>query len=177
MKKLISAIAALALLTACEAKVGKDEGEAAKADRAGEAVADAAAGNGQFSIDAPGFAMKFDIPEGLAERATVDSDDGILYPGASISGLHIQANKRGEAGAEQDKVELNFTSKDSLETVVAWYRDPARAEDIAIGSFAPEGDGFVITGTQKDDGDPFTIRLAPGSGGGTNGQVNISDKG
>lgn len=177
MTKLICVIAALVLLSACEAKIGKDDGAAAKADRAGEATANAQAGDGQFSIDAPGFAMKFDIPSGLADRATINSDNGLIYPGASLSGMHIQANDRGSAGAGQDKVELNFTSKDKLETVVAWYRDPARAQDVSIGSFAPEGDGFVITGTQKDDGDPFTIRLAPGSGGGTNGQVNLSDRG
>ena len=174
MTKLICAISALALLTACEAK--KDEGEAAKADRAGEVSADVKAGDGQFSIDAPGFAMKFDIPKGLAERATIDSNDGVVYPGASISGLHIQANRRGE-GAERDKVDLRFTSKDKLDTVVAWYRDPARVADIAIGSFAAEGDGYMITGTRKDDGDPFTIRLTPASGGGTYGQVMLSDKG
>lgn len=176
MIRLICAISALALLTACEAKVGKDDGEAAKADPAGEVSADVKAGDGQFSIDAPGFAMKFDIPKGLAEHATIDSNDGVVYPGASISGLHIQANRRGE-GAGQDKVDLRFTSKDRLDTVVAWYRDPARAADIAIGSFAVEGDGFVITGTRKDDGDSFTIRLTPASGGGTHGQVMLSDKG
>lgn len=177
MKKLISAIAALALLTACEAKIGKDDSEAAKTGRTGEVAADAKAGDGQFSIDAPGFALKFDIPAGLAERATVDSDGGVVYPGASISGLHIQANKRGDADSERATVELNFTSKDRMETVIAWYRDPARARDVAISSFAAEGDGFVIKGTRKDGGDPFTVRLTPASGGGTNGQANIVDRG
>ena len=59
----------------------------------------------------------------------------------------------------------------------AWYRDPARAAVLTIASAGREGDDTVIRGTQKEDGDPFTVRLSPASGGGTDGRLVFSDAG
>lgn len=168
--RLLPALAALILLPGCEARIGQDgDGEKTAADGnvAGEAE------EGRFSIEAPGFAMKIDIPESIAESADVDSDSGILYPGSKLSGMHIEASddKAGSSG-----VELRFTSPDTPDRIAAWYRDPARAADFTIASAAREGDAILIRGTEKDDGDPFALRLTPRQGGGSDARLTLRDR-
>ncbi|MFC7498932.1 hypothetical protein ACFQRC_06830 [Enterovirga sp. GCM10030262] len=175
----VAALCAASLLAACEAKIGKEDAAAPTADADGareEISAEGKAEEGQFSINAPGFDLKFDIPDGLAERAEVESDSDILYPGSSLSGLHIEAGERSD-GRDRGAVELRFASADAPDKIAAWYRDPARAAVLTIASAGREGDDTVIRGTQKEDGDPFTVRLSPASGGGTDGRLVFSDAG
>lgn len=172
--RLVTIVSAALLLGACEARVGKGDGEAPADSNAVDAAEVSAAGKaeqGEFSINAPGFDLAFDIPEGMTENAEIDSDSGLFYPDAQLSGMHI------EAGEGRDAVELRFTSAADPETVAAWYRDPARAGDLSIASARKDGGGFVIEGTQAQDGEPFTVRLGPAEGGGTDGRLVLSDRG
>ena len=168
--KLFPALAALILLSACEARIGR-EGE--DGNQTAGTSADGKSEEGTFSIDAPGFAMEIDIPKAIADNAEIDSDSGILYPGSELSGMHIQASEGGNSGS----VELRFTSVDAPDKVAAWYRDPARAADFTVASAAREGDAIVISGADKKGGDPFTLRLIAGEGGGTDGRLSLSDRG
>jgi hypothetical protein len=177
--KIASALAAAALLCACEAKIGKNadaEGgaTAARNGNAGASPAEGKAEEGSFSIDAPGFDMKIAIPEGMANRTNVDSDSDILYPGSTLSGMHVEADKDGGAKGGRSGVELRFTSADAPDKIAAWYREPGRS--FAVASAAREGEGYVISGTEKGDGDPFTVRLAPKNGGGTEGRLALTDR-
>ncbi len=165
--KFLSALAALLLLSACEARIGRDDG-----GKAAEAPAEGQSEEGTFSIDAPGFAMKIDIPEAIANKAEIDSDSGILYPGSELSGMHIQASEGGDRGS----VELRFTSADAPDKVAAWYRDPARAADFTVASAAREGDAIVISGADKEGGDPVTLRLTAREGGGSEGRLSLIDR-
>lgn len=173
----LAAMAAILLLAGCEARIGKEAGKAKdqEAGRPARASAEARAEEGQLSIDAPGFALKLDIPAGLAERADLDSDSGILYPGAALSGMHVEARDR--AGAGRSMVELRFVSSDPPAKVAAWYRDPARAKDFSVSSSRREGGAIAIAGTEKEDGDPFDLTLSPRSGGGTDGRLRLRDSG
>lgn len=169
--KPLTLICALALLSACEARTGK---EADKGKR--EPVAAAAEGKaeeGQFSIDAPGFDMKIDIPAGVTSHG--DSDSDMLYPGATLSGMHIEGSKKGAGGKGSAGIELRFTTADPPGKVAAWYRDPARASGFTIASVRREGAALVIAGAEKEDGDPFTLRLSP-RGGGTEGRLTLTDR-
>jgi hypothetical protein len=158
----------MALLGACEMKIGKDEERAAKADeQAADQPATGKAEEGRFSVKGPGFDMKINLPRGVAET---DGGNDLFYPGAEISGLHIEAAKPSSG------VELRFTSADAPAKVAAWYRDPARANGFQIGSEKQEGEAVLITGTQKSDGDPFSVRLSPAGGGGTEGLLTLSDR-
>jgi hypothetical protein len=169
-KKLFSMVAALVLLGGCEARIGRDE---APSNAATTAEKKGAAEEGTFSIDTPGFQMKLDIPTALAERAEVDSENGLLYPGATLSGIHVQARE----GNGQSQVELRFATTDAPERVAAWYRDPARADDFTIASASQKDGATVLAGTQKDDGDPFELSLSPKDGGGTDGRLKLRDRG
>ncbi len=172
--KLVAALTAAALLAACEARIGKEDGEAAKNPEtaAAGASAEGKAEMGQFSIDAPGFDLKFDIPEGMSERADIDSDSDVLYPGARLTGMHIQA----EEGTGRDSVELRFASGDTPQAIADWYRDPARADTLKVATVRQEGGSLIVEGTEIDDGDPFTVRLDAGGESGTDGRLILSDR-
>lgn len=176
--RLLAALCASTLLVACEARIGRDEEEKTastdNATAAAEISAEGKAEEGQFSINAPGFGLKFNIPEGMREHAETDGD--ILYPGAELTGMHIEAGETAE-GQGDGAVELRFTSTEAPDLIATWYRDPARAGDITVTSIKQEGDGFVVEGMQKDDKDPFKVRLAPRAGGGTDGRLILRDHG
>lgn len=176
MKKLLAATALVALLAACEAKIGKDEAGADNAAGAEKVSAEGKAKEGQFSIKAPGFDLKFSIPRGVASHAKVDSESDILYPGVTLSGMHVEAGREDATGARHGAVELRFTSGETPDAIAKWYADPARSDDIVIRSSKREGDAYVIEGSDKHDGDPFTVRLEPGEGG-TTGRLLLRDKG
>jgi hypothetical protein len=166
--RVVVGLGVIAALAACEMKVGKDEERAAKSEQqvAGDQPAAGKAEEGRFSVKGPGFDMKVNLPMGAADTG---GGNDLFYPGARISGLHIEAAK------PRGGVELRFTSADAPAKVAAWYRDPARAHGFQISSAKQDGDAVLISGTQKSDGDPFSVRLSPGSGGGTEGQLTLSD--
>jgi hypothetical protein len=165
-------LAALALLAACEMKIGRDEASRGEKAETAEAAAEGKAKDGSFSLKAPGIDMEIDIPEVTTDIS--DADNEILYPGSSINGVHIEASDAGKKNGSNG-VELRFASKDAPEKVLAWYRDAARASIFSVASVAREGSGFVVSGTEKGDGDPFTIKLSPAAGG-TEGRLLLTDR-
>jgi hypothetical protein len=170
--RLLAGLGAFALLGACEMKIGKDEERsdaAAKGEARAEQPAAGKAEEGRFSFKGPGFDMKVNIPNDVVRTAGSDGDNDFLYPGASISGMHIEASKPSSG------VEMRFATPDAPQKVAAWYREPGRANGFQIESAKQEGDAFVISGTQKSDGDRFSVRLSPSSGGGTDGRLMLSD--
>lgn len=165
--KLVPAIAAIALLGACEARFGNDA-----APVEANASAENRSADGRLTIEAPGFNLQMDMPEGMRDRAEVQSNS-LIYPGATFNGIHIQGGR--EQGA-QDGVELRFSTATAIDQVGAWYRDPARASEFTISSDTPDGAGFVLAGTGREDGDRFTLHVAPRAGGGTDGRLLLTDR-
>lgn len=166
----LSLLAVLTFSAACESKIGGEE-EAEGAT--GAASAEGKAQENTFSIKAPGVDIKVAIPEGIRNNAQVNSESDILYPDATFSGMHVEAQKNGTE--KQGGVEIRFTSPTAPEQIAAWYRDPAR-KDFTVTSAAREGDDFVIAGRQKDN-DDFNIRLTPKANGGTDGRIGIQSGG
>jgi hypothetical protein len=173
MSRILLPLAALGLLAACEMKIGNEDEAAgnASAEPVTEASVQGKAKEGEFSINAPGFDMKFSIPAFVADRANVEDNQEMVYPGAKLSGLHVEGRRQGEGDSA---VELRFTSADPADRIAAWYRDPARA-NIAVASAGRQGDDYVIRGTRKDDSGPFTVRLSP-RGGGTDMRLTLVDR-
>ena len=172
-RKPIFAMAALALLAGCDAKVSDGNQAAGNAAVSAEGKAE----EGKISLKAPGFDLSFKVPEGLADHVRVDAKSHIVYPGAAIRGMHIAAGSKEKKGVGESEVEIRFATADPADRVAAWYRDPARAEGFTLTPSARDGDGFVIAGTSKSDGDGFKVRLAPKSGGGTEGRLTVHDAG
>lgn len=168
--KLLSALAAAALLTACEARIGND---APPVDE--NATAAGRAEEGRLTVEAPGFNLSIDIPESIQARAHVDEDSGLIYPGSEFGGIHVQGRPKDAQGESDGEVELRFTSADPAERVVAWYRDPARGQDFTVESARRDGDAVVIAGTDRQDNDRFTARIAPREGGGSEARLVLSD--
>lgn len=163
----LAAAGALALaLAACEARFGND------AEPSGNGSAENKAEEGEVSINAPGFQMKINIPEGIRREANINDDSGIIYPGSIVGGIHVEGGR--ERGKSDGEVELRFTSGDAPERVAGWYRDPARTADFTIATADREGEAYVFAGTTKDRG-RFRVRLAPRAGGGTDGRALLTE--
>jgi hypothetical protein len=161
-------LATACLVCGCEAKIGNS---ANATDSNGQASAEGKAKEGQVALSVPGFDLKLNIP---LDRAKTDSDDKILYPGSTVTGMYIAAHPREKTGSDGE-VELRFASPDPPERVAGWYRDPARAADFALSSDGKEGSAFVMAGTRKDDDGGFRLRLEP-KGNGTDGRILLRDK-
>ena len=178
MKAVPVCVLALAtMLAGCEMdlKTGDQASQPAKSEAS--ATAAGKAEEGKLSIKAPGFDVALKIPDSIVSQVNVDSDTKILYPGATIGGLHVEAGPKDSADRSAAGVEMRFSSSDAPDKIAAWYRDPARAADFTVSGIRREGNMLVVTGMPKNSIDPFTVRLAPASGGGTDGRLQISDRG
>ena len=165
--KLPVAFAAMVLLCACEAKVGKDA-ERETGNEAVNAAAPAEGENGKFSLNIPGFEMKVDMPD---EGIRTDEDSDILYPGSRVTGMTIDAGR----DSPEESVEIRFRSPDPVRQVADWYRDPARGAQFSVTGFAEEADGYRLSGTQKDGNDGFDLWMSPVDGG-TDGRLVLRDR-
>ena len=163
-------VAAAALVGACDAKFDRDAAD--NASSAAPASAEGKAEEGKISVKAPGFDLKFSLPKGMVGEAKAERDSKLLYPGAILRGMAIAAGEgRGKGG--DSEVEIGFSTPDPLDKVVAWYRDPARAEGFRLERAAQKGGEWRVTGVQKRDGHRFKLRLSPRSGGGTDGRLTV----
>ncbi|HEV2866426.1 MAG TPA: hypothetical protein VGX37_07910 [Allosphingosinicella sp.] len=157
------------LLMGCDARFGNDA-----APVADNATAAGRAEEGRLTVEAPGLNLSINIPESVRANARVD-EDGLLYPGASLAGMHVQGRPGAEDhGQDEGEVELRFTTPDSPERVVGWYRDPARNDQLTVQSARRQGSAFVLSGTGRDEG-RFTVTLTPAAGGGTEGRLLLSN--
>jgi hypothetical protein len=166
--------AAAALLCACDSRPDKDEPANAAGGSGGEADAGAEgkAEEGRISFKASGLDLAFDVPGGIAREARSDRDSKVLYPGASIGGIHVASAQAGKGGGESE-VDFRYSTADPPEKVLAWYRDPARAEGFTLKSDKREGSEQVLTGVQARDKHSFKLRIAPKPGGGTQGRLTV----
>lgn len=159
------------LLPACEMRIGNDA-----APIADNATAAGRAQDGRLTIEAPGFNLAVTVPEGFEGRSQTGGDSGIVYPGARVAGIHVQGGRdRGTNG--RDEVELRLTSADAPDRIVAWYRDPGRADRFTLASTTQEGGATVLTGTGRRDNERFTLRINARDGGGSNLRLLIADGG
>lgn len=159
----------IVLLCGCEMRIGNDAAPVAdNASAAGRAE------NGQLTVEAPGFNLSVTIPEGMTDRGSVSDDNGLVYPGSTIAGVHVQG-RREERGHNNGEVEIRLASNDAPDRVAAWYRDPARADRFSAASTTQDGDATVISGTGRRDNERFTLRIAPRAGGGSDMRLLLAD--
>ncbi|MBV9881460.1 MAG: hypothetical protein JO276_00450 [Sphingomonadaceae bacterium] len=164
----LAATAAAFLVAGCDARFGNDVGAA------GNGSAENKAEEGEVSINAPGVQMRINIPEGLRHEASIHDDSGLVYPGSTMSGMHVEGGRDDGPHKSEGQVELRFASNDPPDRVAHWYQDPARARSFTLSSSGREGDAWVFAGTKKEGGGRFRIRLVAQQGG-TDGRVLLTD--
>ncbi|HEX9965975.1 MAG TPA: hypothetical protein VGB04_13450 [Allosphingosinicella sp.] len=167
---LCTALAAAALLFACDSKAPEEEGVNELAGN--QASAEGKAEEGKISLKMPGLDMTLSLPKGVADEARAERDSKLLYPGSTLRGMAIAAGPESDKSNDSE-VEIRFSTPDPLEKVAAWYRDPARAEGFQLERAAKEGDAWLVTGVQKRDEHRFRLRLSPRAGEGTNGRLTV----
>ena len=168
--KILAALAAVVLLAGCDVKIGNEAGNVSEnASAAGRAQ------EGRLTVEAPGFNMSMDIPKGALADTKVD-DDGVIYPGSQFGGVHVQGRPGRSREEGSGEVELRFTTGDPADRVVAWYRDPARHDDIMVASAERQGDGFLLSGTAGEEKKRFDLRITPRLGGGTEARLLLTDR-
>ncbi|HYC94166.1 MAG TPA: hypothetical protein VEB39_00535, partial [Sphingomicrobium sp.] len=64
-----------------------------------------------------------------------------------------------------------FSTADPIERVIAWYRDPARREEMMYASTERLDDGYLVMGTAGEEGQSFALKLTARPDGGTDGRL------
>jgi hypothetical protein len=167
---LCTALAAAALLCACDSTAPLDEPDNSAGND--HVSAEGKAEEGKISLKMPGVDMTLSLPKGVADEARAERDSKLLYPGSILRGMAIAAGP-DSARSGDSEVEIRFSTPDPVDKVAAWYRDPARAGGFQLQHAAKEGDGWLVTGVQKRDEHSFRLRLSPRSGAGTNGRLTV----
>lgn len=146
---LLTAVSALALC-ACGADGDNESANTANAARPSRTE------NGQLTARVQGVDLKVNLPPPIRRMA---EDDDLLPPRAH--------SRRGGEGQR-------FHSDDPPGTVARWYQESSRTnpDRFVIGDLRSEGSALVLTGGSR--GGFVTIRLAPASGGGTDGTIMVT---
>jgi hypothetical protein len=168
--RLFPAVAATALLCACDGNIRPDEPDNVVVND--QVSAEGKAEEGKVSLKMPGLDLTLSLPKGVADEARAERDSKLLYPGATLRGLAVAAGPDSDKSGDSE-VEIRFSTPDPLDKVAAWYRDPARADGFQLERAAKQGDSWLVTGVQKRDEHRFKLRLSPRSGEGTNGQLTV----
>ncbi|GGO95632.1 hypothetical protein [Stakelama pacifica] len=124
-------------------------------DENGQAVLAKADGNtGEVSLNMPGFEGKLKVPRLNLDAGDVDIDGVPLYPGSTISDIHIDAKGEGP-NKGRDKVNFTFESPASAEKVRDWFRQKFADKGTPVKL---EGDRLI--GATKNDGG-FELAITP----------------
>lgn len=137
---------------------GKDEnGKPATASMNGD--------TGRVKVDVPGFAADIKLPKIQLDAANFDMNGVKLYPGSTITNMNIDSAKGGDA------VAISFDSPADPAKVKAWFAEKMQAARFTVAD-APAG----LSG-RTDDGDAYSLTLAPGADGhSSNGRIRIEGK-
>jgi hypothetical protein len=161
---LAGALCAIALAAGCGGEETEEE-----VVRPAASSAEGKSDEGKLSLKGPGIDVSLNIPEVARRQIRAGTESQLLPPGAALAGLHIQGGEGGGGG-----VELRFTSEEPPERAAAWYRDPARNAEFAIGSERRDGVATILAGRTNNGGD-FTVHLTA-RGAGTEGRLVLAER-
>jgi hypothetical protein len=132
--------------SACSGAEQPPNGAAATEAKPGEAAAP--------SPSAPG-----EIPLRRASRIEAK----LVPPGAAL-------------GADPDPRApgLVFQAREAPARLLGWLRATANGADFVLESELQEGAEHVLSGRVRGTGEAYTVRIAPGAGGGTTGMVMVT---
>jgi hypothetical protein len=138
-------------------------------DEAGNAAA--VTGDNTVSISAPGFNMSVDLPADVARNIDITTDGDALYPGAKASGIKLTKDQY----TGQNKVDIGFTSSDSLDKVAKWYGNPRNSGAFKVTGINISDSGVQTMSVVDESGEFFNVILREGENGGTSGTLKFSN--
>ena len=150
-----TAVAVALLVSGCDQKPEKKESEHVSISRDG----------GKITIQSDNGKAKVEITTG--DKGLTAKMPGFvsLYPGAKV-----QSNMQGAAASGMGGGVI-FTAKDAPETVIAFYRDKAKAEGMAETMVMQREGTHIFVATAKAGKRSFHVSAAPGEDGGS--QVSL----
>jgi hypothetical protein len=161
-------VAALALLAGCER--GSDDNRAAEANK--QVSAEGQAQPGSIRLKGSGIDWTFVVPKAIRGDVKADKNGKILYPGSTLQGIAVVGGEpNGKKGGDSE-MEVGFATADSVDKVLAWYRDAARAKEFRVVGVRKEGPATIVQANQPD-GHAMKVTLAPRPVGGTDGRLVI----
>jgi hypothetical protein len=174
-----TALAAVALLTACNVKThDKNGNETAAISFGGDADGNGAGdmsgdGSKTVSVDVPGFSAKVAVPDLDIGGKDTDIDGIKLYPGTKMNGVNVLANAGdGSGGESQGKVVMAFSAPIPPDQLLGYYKGEA-AKAGWKEEPAPGGSQFAATKIdEKGKSTHLTLNLA-GAGTGSTGKFQI----
>ena len=116
--------------------------------------------DGNFSFDVPFAKGEVKLPGGAIHGGDIDIDGVKMYPGATVTGLNVNAADKNSV------VNIGFKAPAPPQKVREYYIDEFKKRGVEASA---SGDG--VSGKSKD-GDQFEIHVQP-LGGGSQGSVTI----
>jgi hypothetical protein len=141
-------------LTACNVQA-KHDGD--KNDTVRISASDA---DGNVSFDVPFAKGEVKLPGGAIHGGDIDIDGVKMYPGATVTGLNVNAADKNSV------VNIGFKAPAPPQKVRDYYMSEFKKKGVEASA---SGDG--VSGKSKD-GDQFEIHVQP-LGGGSQGSVTI----
>jgi hypothetical protein len=123
---------------------------------------------GNVSLSIPGIDAKLKVPTGLMAKGDFDIDGVKLYPKATVTTFNVNVDGKTTGDSPADPVvKMGFTAPADVATVTSWYKSQFAEKSVVA---TPTATGFS---GKSEDGDTFTIALAPGAAGQTSGAIEI----
>ena len=120
---------------------------------------------GKVSVNLPGFNANLKLPKMMLDHSNFDLDGVKLYPDSKVRSVNVDADDHG--GHDKGKVRILCDSPADPATVKAWFKTGFVEGKVR---FVETPNGF--TGT-TDDGDAFSVTLAPNGSATTNGTIDL----
>jgi hypothetical protein len=169
-KSLILCTIPLLALAACHAKVDMSGADENGSDsNVHIAMGDAAGGDGNVSVNAPGFKASVSLPN-INLAGHMDLDGIKLAPDTKIGGMNVDAQDKGGDGDSSGTVRMSFTNPRPPAPVIDHYAKSA--VDAGYGEIARTGSSL----SAKKDDKTFALAISP-DGAGSKGTITITGKG
>lgn len=126
--------------------------------------------NGQVAFSVPGFSGSVKLPKISVNAENFDVNGVHLYPDSRILGMDIGAHDAPgkDGGKDKGTVTVRFASPAAADKVRDWFAGQMRAHHFQV---IPSTGG--LSGT-TDEGDPFTLTIAPAGSGKANGTLTVN---